>query len=188
MQGKTFILLMYGDNIPPHKHINKIIDKYIRYFLKDRETPNYNEAEYIELWIEERYLGSKARPWQYPNTLAIKHEYLSKLIAIFRSFNCSISLCSTSHEHPIAVIDGIEYEGYCYYMRDGKQKIMFIEHYADRDDNKFARECCSQNYCIENKEWYKKLPADKKYKISNQNTNTELEFEQWLRSLMQAEI
>ncbi|MEY9977205.1 hypothetical protein ABH968_002151 [Lysinibacillus sp. RC79] len=116
---------MYGDLIPPRKHIHKIADKYIRYFLNEKKNESLNEDEYCEIRIEERYIGLETRLWGFPPTVPIKYEYLTKFINIFKSLNCNICLCMENHEHPTSYIGGLVYEGYCYYMKDEEKRYYF---------------------------------------------------------------
>ncbi|MGG3806347.1 hypothetical protein [Metabacillus fastidiosus] len=72
-------LLIYGDLLPPHKHITKIANKYITYFLKDEKKEDFMEDVYVQIRIEERYIGLKNRLWQWPPIVPVKAEYLTKL-------------------------------------------------------------------------------------------------------------
>lgn len=199
---------MYGDLIPPHKHVNKIADKYIRYFLNDMKKESFTEDEYLEIRIEERYTGNKTRLWKYSPVVPIKHKYLIKFINIFKSFNCNICLCNENHEHPRSLMGGLEYEGYCYYMEDEEKKILFLEDYSyevedDGFDYDVIYEKISNNsasyinlldwsnlipknerYSCDNQEWYRNLSIEKRYKIVDANTETEIAFEQWLKEIV----
>lgn len=200
------MLLLYGDNIPPHKHINKIADKYIRYFLKDREIEGFTEDEYVEIRIEERFLGLHSRQSHYPPIVPVKKEYLSKFINIFKSFTCNVCICNTNHEHPIASINGIDYEGFCYYLKDEESKILFLEEYGIEDkgvnlfnlDDMLEKNAAftiddfvMHNYSVNNKchsmdqhDWYRTVSPENRYKIVAANTDTELALEQWLNEVL----
>ena len=201
------VLLMYGDLIPPYKHIKRIVDKYIRYFINDKKNEDFNEDEYVEIRIEERHIGLKPREWHYPLITPIKLEYLSKFKSIFQSFNCNICLCTENHEHPTFVTGNIEYEGYCYYLRDDQRKILFLEDYVIENDGvdldavykKMSNQINSnlnqldwnnfmsknERHSVESKEWYRRLPVQQRYKIVDANTKTELAFKQWMNEIVQ---
>lgn len=205
---EKLVLLVYGDLMPPHKHIKRIVDKYIRYFLNDRKKEDFNEDEYVEIRIEERYIGLKTRLWHYPLIAPIKYEYFSKLLGIFRSFNCNICVCSDDHEQPTALVGEIEYEGYCYYMRDEEKKILFLEDYSMEHHSVDLDALCknlsnkptsnfnqldwnnlmpkNERHSVESQEWYRNLPVEQRFKIVDANTETELAFEQWLEEIVQS--
>lgn len=215
---------MYGDLIPTRKHIHKIADKYIRYYLNDKKKESHNEDEYCEITIEERYIGPGTKGGYSP-VVPIKYEYLTKFINIFKFFNCNICLCTENHEHPTSFIDGLVYEGYCYYMKDEEKKILFLEDYGMEDsgipldalyekilkDSTFnvnllyeddfdvLYEKISNNptlldvfnlipknerYSIDNQEWYRTLPIEKRFKIVDVTIDTEKAFEQWLKEIV----
>ena len=204
---EPLILLMYGDKLPPHKHIKKIVDKYINYYLNDTKKEDFNEDHYVELRIEERYLGLKQREWHDPLIAPIKYEFLSKFKRIFQSFNCTICLCTENHEHTTASIGDLEYEGYCYYMSDVQEKILFIEEYGKQDDDvemdvlyeKLSNQVISnvnhldwhnimpenERNSVESQEWYRNLPVEQRFKIVNANTETDTAFKQWLNEMIQ---
>lgn len=201
---------MYGDQIPPHKHINKIANKYFRYFLNDKKIEGFNDEEYFEIRIEERYIGLDTRLWQFPPVVSVKYEYLTKFINIFKSFNSNICLCKDNHEHPSTLISGIKYEGYCYHMKYEEKKILFIEDYGIENnlvslddlyeiysnESTFNVNNLDRNillpkdklYRIENLEWYRNLPVEKRFKIVDVNAETEVAFEQWLEEIVQPNI
>ena len=204
---ENLVLLMYGDSIPPQKHIHKIIDKYSKYFLNDWEKEDFPEEEYVEITIEERYLGLQTRKSEILPTVPIKYEYLSKFINIFKSFNCDICLCMDNHEHPIASIDDIEYEGYCYYLKDENKKILFLDEYSienlEMNSSDYYEELIKESkfnldflirenmierrerHVIDDLEWYRNVPVAKRFKIVEANTDTEIAFEQWLKEMIQ---
>ncbi|MFJ7186456.1 hypothetical protein [Lysinibacillus xylanilyticus] len=226
---EKLVLLMYGDSLPPRKHIHKIADKYIRYFLNEMKNESLNEDEYCKIRIEERYIGLGTRSYGFPPIVPIKYEYLTKFINIFKSLNCNICLCTESHEHPTSYIGGFAYEGYCYYMKDEEKKILFLEDYGvenagielgvlyekvlndptfnvnllDEDDFDGLYEKITNNptfldvfndvfnsipknerYSIDDQEWYKTLPIEKRFKIIDINIETEIVFDQWLKEIV----
>lgn len=204
---EKLVLLMYGDLLPPHQHIKRIVDKYIRYYLNDKKKEDFNEDKYVEIRIEERYLGLKQREWYCPLITPIKYGFLPRFKSIFQSFNCGICLCTENHEHPTLGIGDLEYEGYCYYMRDDKKKILFLEDYGKQDDGieidalyeKLSNQAISnlnhldwnnlmpknERHSVESQEWYRNLPVEQRYKIVNANTETEIAFKQWLNEIVQ---
>jgi len=123
-----------------------------------------------------------------------------------------LCLCRDNHEHPMAVIHGKEFEGYCYYFSKERKKIIFIEDYGleensvNIDDlykkllempdidihdeeslkkvdwNKFIPE--NKRYSVEYLEWYRKAPKDKRFLIIDANINSNKVFKQWLMELM----
>lgn len=204
---EELVLLLYGDDIPPHKHINKIANKYIHYFLKDKEKEGFIEDEYVEIRIEERYLGVQTRQWHWPPIVPVKREYLLKFINIFKSFTCHACVCNTNHEHPLVSIDGLDYEGYCYYMQDEDKKIIFLEEYGIEDegvnlielfetlekDSTFTMNHLDMNdfivqkerHHIGSQEWYRAAPVEKRFIIVEAHTDTELAMEQWIKEVAQ---
>lgn len=130
------VLLYYGEALPPFKHIEKIINKYYKYYLNDKDKEDIKEDYYYEIWIEERYTGLNTRNRQYTLTVPVKKEFLFKLLNIFTKLKGNVSLCKTQHEHPVVHISGKEYEGYCFYLDSGQEKIIFYENYWIKADVK----------------------------------------------------
>ncbi|MEC2074487.1 hypothetical protein, partial [Metabacillus fastidiosus] len=55
------VLLLYGEILPPFKHIEKIATKYHQYYLRDKEKEGFSEDNYYEIWIDEEYTGLNTR-------------------------------------------------------------------------------------------------------------------------------
>jgi hypothetical protein len=121
------IILLYGEELPSLKHIEKITNKYYKYYQRDKGKEDFNKEDYYEIWIEERNTGLKVRNRYYTPTVPVKKEFLPKFLNIFRELNCNMCLCKTKHEHPIVEISGVEYEGDSFYIDDGQEKIIFYD-------------------------------------------------------------
>lgn len=125
---ETKVVLLYGEALPPFKHIEKIINKYYKYYLSDKDKEGFKEDNYYDIWIEERHTGLDAREERYYTpTVSVKIEFLPKFLNIFRALKGNVSLCKTNHEHPIVQISDVEYEGYCFYLDNGKEKVIFYD-------------------------------------------------------------
>ncbi|WP_139489486.1 hypothetical protein [Brevibacillus dissolubilis] len=127
MKMKPKVLLIYGDALPPFQHIQKIINTYNKYFLNDREN-GVSADQYYEIWITVRHTGRSGRKQlDYTPTVPVKIAFLPRFLAIFEALKGTVHLCQTKHEHPTIELSGMEYEGYCYYLDNEKEKIIFYE-------------------------------------------------------------
>lgn len=175
--------------------------------LRRRYRPRHDKKEAFVEWPLTWALPTKETVFHYPLITPIKHEFLSRFKSIFQSFNCDICLCTENHEHPTLGIGNLEYEDYCYYMKDDK-KNLFLEDYGKQDDGieidalyeKLSNQAISnlkhldwnnlmpknERHSVESQEWYRNLPVEQRYKIVNANTETEIAFKQWLNEIVQA--
>jgi len=211
----NIIFLIYGDKLPPKKHIEKIMKKYQYYYQIERDNQYFNEADFYNIIIEERYTGIEPRKGLFNSIIPVRKSYLSKFINIFNTLNCNLCLCKENHEHPIAVFHGKEFEGYCYYFYQEEKKIMFLEDYGleenkmnigdlyekvlqmpdiDMNDeeslkrvdwNKFLP--VNERFCVEDLEWYRQTPHEMRWLIVDAKRNTNKAFHQWVKKLMQFE-
>ncbi|HZG14923.1 MAG TPA: hypothetical protein VE710_07890 [Candidatus Bathyarchaeia archaeon] len=144
------VLLIYGEVLPPYHHIEKIIKKYYQHYRKDKDmNKEFQDDSYYEVWIEERYTGvCERKKRNYIPTVPVKKEFLARFINIFRALKGNIYLCNTKHEHPIVEIQGTEYEGYCFYLDNGTEKVIFYDTHwmtveANEDTEKILRQLIS---------------------------------------------
>ncbi|MGG3799655.1 hypothetical protein [Metabacillus fastidiosus] len=180
------VVLLYGDILSPFKHIEKITIKYHQYYLRDKDKEDFSIDNYYEIWIDERYTGINARePRDYTPVILVKKEFLSKFLNIFRVLKGNMCLCKLNHEHLISYIDGFEYEGYCFYMKNEEKKILFLEEYGPEDNGMSVGFIPKkERYSIKTLEWYKSLSEEKKFKILDVNIDTELAFDQWVKEIV----
>ncbi|MDM5360682.1 CPCC family cysteine-rich protein [Peribacillus sp. ACCC06369] len=130
------VVLLYGEELTSLKHIEKITNKYYKYYLSDTGKGDFNKEDYYEIWIEERNTGLKVRNRHYTPTVPVKKEFLPKFLNIFRTLKGNMCLCKPKHEHPIVEISGVEYEGDSFYIDDGQEKIVFYDkHWIKVDVN-----------------------------------------------------
>jgi len=169
---ETKILLLYGEYVAPYYHREKIINKYHYYYMRDMKEPNFNLDDYYEVYIEERYTGSKNRNY-YPTVgVRVKKIYFQKFIEIFKSLKGNLEICTRNHGHPIAHIKTIMYEGYCYVSDENH--VFFIESFSINDN---------EEQSIDNIKWYKQTPENKRYIKVKKNLPFEKVFKQWIMEL-----
>lgn len=124
---KSLILLIYGTNIPPHKHLHKLGNKFINHFMKLRSTVDFTDEGYYEVIVEEQSLNSTRRNYITAPIIPIHKNYMQNLLNVYGNLNATVTLCTEEHEHPLVYLNEIEYEGYCYYELNTDKKIMFFE-------------------------------------------------------------
>jgi len=208
----SIILLIFGDKLPPKKHIEKIIKKYEYYYQVERDHQYFNESDFYHILIEERYTGIEPRKGLFSSIIPVRKSYLSKFISIFNELKCNLCLCKENHEHPIAVIHGKEFEGYCYYLYKEEKKIMFLEDYGleennmnvddlykrllelpdiDMNDEESLRRVdwnkllpVNERFCVEELEWYRQTPIEKRWLIEDVKRSTNKAFNQWIKELI----
>ena len=121
-------LLLFGEKLPPSRHLHKLSNKFINLFLKEREKEAFRESDYYVVFIEEHYLGDEQRKLIFPPpAIPVHKDFLHQVQSIYGNLNTEMVLCTMQHEHPIVFIDDIEYEGYCYYAKDSNEKILFFD-------------------------------------------------------------
>ncbi len=124
---ESLTLLIYGTNIPPHKHLHKLANKFINHFMKVRNTVDFTDKEYYEVIVEEQSLNSAQRNYITAPIIPIHKNYLQNLLNAYGNLNATVTLCTEEHEHPLVYFNDIEYEGYCYYELNTDKKILFFE-------------------------------------------------------------
>ena len=124
---ESLTLLIYGTNIPPHKHLHKLASKFINQFMKVRKTADFTDKEYFEVIVEEQSLNSTQRNYITAPIIPIHKNYLQNLLKVYGNLNATVTLCTEQHEHPLVYFNDIEYEGYCYYELNTDKKILFFE-------------------------------------------------------------
>ncbi|KAA0955408.1 hypothetical protein FQ087_12360 [Sporosarcina sp. ANT_H38] len=173
------VMLLYGEVLPPFKHIEKILNKYGHYYLRDMNNKDFKEDNYYAVMIEEGHTGLAYREPRYAAPVVpVKKEYLSKFLNIFKALNGNMCLCKINHEHPIVWVRGVKYEGYCYYLDNGGKKVLFMTDYGDDKGQYFA---------MRELDWYKRIPKDKRWIQIDVNENTEKAFLRWLKDLIPTE-
>jgi hypothetical protein len=202
---EKLVLLIYGVRIPPAKHIEKIAKKYGHYYLRDKDRENFDEGDFYEVRIDDRYTGLDKRNGGYSQITAVRKEYLPRFIHIFKSIGSNVALCSEDHEHPTVSISGMEFEGYCYYLKDQSYKIMFLDAcWIEKERKKSNEELYrlwsekkldfknpdwslfspkTESYDLTEMEWYR--AHDKRWFIVEANKNTQKAFEKWVKGLVQ---
>jgi hypothetical protein len=201
---ERIVLLIYGEKVPPTKHIGKIARKYAYYYNQDKNNLDFHNEHYYEVIIDTFYTGIEKREGGYSQVTVVKKEYLSHFISIFKSISSNVALCNENHEHPTATISGMEFEGYCYYLKDVPQKIIFLcacwiekdsiskeEQYKlwiesklikNPDWSVFSPKVELQE--LREMDWYKEQAKDKRWLIVGSNKNTNKVFEKWIKGLM----
>lgn len=124
---ESLTLLTYGTNIPPHKHLHKLGNKFINHFMKERNTEDFTAEEYYEVTVEEQSLNSTQRNYITAPIIPIHKNYMQNLLNVYGNLNATVILCTEEHEHPLVHFNDIEYEGYCYYELNTDKKILFFE-------------------------------------------------------------
>jgi|GEM_PF-5049295 len=124
---ESLTLLLFGENIPPRRHLHKLSNKFINIFLKERQKETFNEADYYEIIVEEQYLGDQQRETIYCPVIPVHKDFLYQVEAIYNNLNAEMVLCTMQHEHPITYIDDTMFEGYCYYAKETNEKILFFD-------------------------------------------------------------
>ena len=124
---ESLTLLIYGTNIPPHKHLHKLGNKFINQFLKVRETEKFNDDEFYEVIVEEESLNGEKRNYIHAPVIPVHKNYLENLLKVYGNINATVTLCTQEHEHPTVYFNEIEFEGYCYYELNSNNKILFFE-------------------------------------------------------------
>ncbi|MED3802173.1 hypothetical protein P4562_09550 [Lysinibacillus xylanilyticus] len=124
---EQLILLLFGEKLPPSRHLHKLSNKFINLFLKEREKESFRESDYYVVYIEEYYFGDEQRKSIFPPAIPVHKDFLHQVQSIYGNLNAEMVLCTMQHEHPIAYIDNIKYEGYCYYAKDSNEKILFFD-------------------------------------------------------------
>ncbi|WP_028393921.1 hypothetical protein [Bacillus cihuensis] len=134
---EELILLLFGENIPPHRHLHKLSNKFINIFLKEREK--VRESDYYLIFVEERYFGDQQREYINAPAIPIHKDFLHQVESIYANLNAEMILCTMQHEHPTVYINEIEYEGYCYYAKNTNDKILFFESDIEQLNKSFIR-------------------------------------------------
>lgn len=198
------MLLIYGEKIPPTKHIGKIARKYANYYNRNKKKLDFHTEHYYEVRIDTWFTGLEKREGGYSQVTAVKKEYLLQFINIFKSISSNVTLCSENHEHPTALISGLEFEGYCYYLKDVSQKIIFlgacwiekgrispeeqfklwIESKRNKNPDWSIFSPKVEMHELREMDWYKGQTKDKRWLIVRSNKNTNKEFEKWIKGLM----
>lgn len=124
---KSLTLLIYGENIPPHKHLHKLGNKFINQFMKARQSIDFSDEDYYEVIVDEQPLNSTKRNYIAAPIIPIHKSYLKNLLNVYDNLNANLVLCMEEHEHPLVYFNNIEYEGYCYYEMNTDKKILFFE-------------------------------------------------------------
>lgn len=124
---ESLTLLIYGTNLPPHKHLHKLANKFINQFMKVRQTAGFTDEEYYEVIVEEQSLISDQRNFITAPIIPVHKSYLQNLLKVYGNFNATVVLCTEEHEHPVVYFNDVEYEGYCYYELNTDKKILFFE-------------------------------------------------------------
>lgn len=120
-------LLLFGQKLPPHRHLHKLANKFINIYLKEREKETFRESDYYEILVEEHYFGDEQREFIYRPIIPVHKDFLYQVESIYGNLNAEMILCTMQHEHPVVNIDNIEYEGYCYYAKNTNEKILFFD-------------------------------------------------------------
>jgi hypothetical protein len=201
---ERIVLLIYGEKVPPTKHIGKMARKYAYYYNQDKNNQDFHSEHYYEVTIDTWYTGLEKREGEYSQVTVVKKEYLLQFIIIFKNISSNVTICSENHEHPFASISGMEFEGYCYYLKDGTQKIIFLsacwiekssiskeEQYKlwiesklnkNPDWSIFSPKVELQE--LRELDWYKGQTKDNRWLIIGSNKNTNKEFDRWIKGLM----
>ncbi len=146
---ESLTLLIYGTNIPPHKHLHKLASKFINQFMKVRETADFNDEEYYEVLVEEQSLNSTQRNYITAPIIPIHKNYLQNLLKVYGNLNATVTLCTEQHEHPLVYFNDIEYEGYCYYELNTDNKILFFEELGTKYVVTLSKNSASEQLMLE---------------------------------------
>lgn len=135
----SLTLLLYGEKIPPHRHLHKLSNKFINIFLKERKKDTFRESKYYEVIIEEQYFGNEEREFLTSPIIPVHKDFLQQVVSIYAYLNVEIMLCTMQHEHPIVYKDNNEYEGYCYYAKESNEKILFFNTDVEQKKRMFIK-------------------------------------------------
>ncbi len=148
--------LLFGDKLPPHRHLHKLSNKFVDIFLKEREKETIRESDYYEIIVEEHYLGDEQREYIHAPIIPVHKDFLHQIEAIYANLNAEMILCTMQHEHPIVHINNIEYEGYCYYGKNSNEKILFFDIDIEQLKKSFIRMLKEANVERVMKNWLNK--------------------------------
>lgn len=169
------VIVLYGNVLPPYRHIEKIVLHYGRYYERDRCKDDYDENQYDEVWVSFRFTDAVPEGNAYTTlSVPVKKGFLPKFLSIFEALKGSVRLCKINHSHPTIELSGITCEGYCYICSDGK-KLFFMESYCDEEGNEFS---------IHRLGWYHRVPEEKRWFIASGDKDTNEEFARWAKSLI----
>ncbi|WP_347488507.1 hypothetical protein ABDB91_14990 [Desulfoscipio sp. XC116] len=172
------VLLLYGSVLPPFKHIDRIIRKYYKYYLNDKRKGDFIEDNYYEIWVEERYTGlSYRKNRNYITVVPVKQEYFSKFMAIFKELNGNVCLCKQNHEHLHVTMAGVDYEGYCFYLDNNEEKIIFLDEYCENEEKWFS---------VNQLDAYAQIPLDKRWICVKADEDTEVAFKEWVADVLKS--
>lgn len=136
---EELILLLFGERIPPHRHLHKLSNKFINLFLKEHEKDTFRESDYYLVFVEERYFGDEQREYINTPAIPIPKDFLHQVESIYANLNAEMLLCTMQHEHHTVYINQIEYEGYCYYTKNTNDKILFFDSDIEQLNKSFIR-------------------------------------------------
>jgi hypothetical protein len=169
------VLLLYGSELPPYKHIEKIMWQYSRHYFRDKLNEDFNEDSYYDVRVEEQYTGLNYRESHPSPVVPVKKEFLPKFIAIFNALKGNVCLCQDKHSHPQATVSGKSFEGMCYYLDNIDDKVFFLAEYRDNNNQYFS---------IEEWDAYAKLPPDKRWIFAQASKDTNDVFEEWIIDIL----
>lgn len=132
-------LLLFGENLPPQRHLHKLSNKFINIFLRESEKETFRESDYYVIFVEVRYFGDKQREYIYNPAIPVHKDFLHQIESIYANLNAEMILCTMQHEHPTVYTNQIEYEGYCYYAKNTNDKILFFEADVEQLKKTFIR-------------------------------------------------
>jgi hypothetical protein len=89
----------------------------------------------------------------------------------------NLCLCSQNHEHLTATILGVDYEGYCYYLDNNEEKIIFLEEYCEGN-----KQCLS----IKQLNAYSKIHPEERWIFASKDIDTNVVFKEWINSIIKS--
>lgn len=155
------IAVLYGNNLPPYEHIERILDTYIFHYLQAERKASYQEDDFCEIWLE--YKSTNPDTYSHPTytqCVPVAKEYLPQFTALLEDLPGHFALCLHKHGHPQTVIDHILYEGY--YLETIDHKGLFF--LCTETDQKMN----STKHWTE-MEWFRTIPAESRWLLFNHN-------------------
>jgi hypothetical protein len=125
VNGKNSASYLWRKNSSYKAYWKNCEEVCLLHYHQDKNNLEFHNEHYYEVIIDTWYTGLEKREVGYLQVTVVKKESLLQFINIFKSLSSNVTLCSENHEHPTASISGMEFEGYCYYLRTYHKKLSF---------------------------------------------------------------
>ncbi len=130
VQREQYYGVLYGRRIN-RKHLERIWNKFHYYYFRLPEEEQQDCCE-VEFELMD-YIDPHPVRYNYSVCIAIKKEYLPRLVEIMKGIPGEFWLCKYTHGHPSAEINQIAYEGMCYKTINDTRLIFFVGQLYDEN-------------------------------------------------------